>query len=369
MTQEKEITGTLVQPNQVINYNVSDSAIAEMKANYLPMVINGVEDKEGYKAVVEARKSVKRIRLDVEEKRKELNKDALEYQRRVNAEAKRITGEIEPIEDHLSAQEKAIDAEKERIKQQKEQEEQIRYDLRLKKLLSIGFEWNGAMYQFRDHAMPMHSLKSCSDEEFISFIGMAENDWNLDQLIKAQKEAKQAEARRLEQESIEAEKARLKAIQEEQDRQARELQKERDAFLKMKAESDILFKQKTIAENVVKSTVVSELIQAQDFPMIKPVEVFNNSESIVNPIIEKMIEKVVENVTTGHSIIHEIKDDSSDLKSDHVQLTRFINELKMIDFPKMSRYENTFVIKQSECEIQKMIENLEALASNIKDNI
>jgi hypothetical protein len=105
----------------IVKFNVADSAIAEMGQKYLPLVINGIDDKVGFQMVHAARMEVKRTRLDVEKTRKELNGDAVRFTRAVDAEARRIKAMLEPIESHLEGQELAVINEKERLKKIEEQ--------------------------------------------------------------------------------------------------------------------------------------------------------------------------------------------------------------------------------------------------------
>ena len=97
-------------------FSPTDSAIAAMTAEYMPLVIRGIDDTEGYQRVRSARLTVKDHRVRVEKVRKELKADSIEYGRRVDGEAKRITALLLPIEEHLESQENAVIAEKERIK-------------------------------------------------------------------------------------------------------------------------------------------------------------------------------------------------------------------------------------------------------------
>ena len=71
--------------NLPIKYDTTDSAIAQLKAEYAPLVIT---DKASYKAVVAAISDVRGRRTAVEARRKELKAGALEYGRKVDARAK-----------------------------------------------------------------------------------------------------------------------------------------------------------------------------------------------------------------------------------------------------------------------------------------
>lgn len=94
----------------------ADAAIAEIASQYMQMKIQGIDDREGFKAVHDARMVVKGTRVEIEKTRKEMKADALEWGRRVDAEARRLTSLLEPIEAHLQAEEDRIIAEKEAIR-------------------------------------------------------------------------------------------------------------------------------------------------------------------------------------------------------------------------------------------------------------
>jgi hypothetical protein len=100
----------------LVQYSVSDSAIAEMRDAYMPLAIAGAEDSDGFKRVHEARIRVKTTRVDIEKKRKELKEDALRWGRTVDGEAKRLTALLEPIESHLQTEEDGYTAAKEAIR-------------------------------------------------------------------------------------------------------------------------------------------------------------------------------------------------------------------------------------------------------------
>jgi len=102
--------------SQLVTYSQNDAGIAEIRDKFMGLTIAGVNDREGYKRIHEARIVVKTARVDIEKRRKELKADALEYGRKVDSEAKRLTGLLEPIESHLQTEEDRIDAEKEAIR-------------------------------------------------------------------------------------------------------------------------------------------------------------------------------------------------------------------------------------------------------------
>mgnify|MGYP001609035483 CR=1 FL=1 len=57
-------------------FNVADAVIAKMSAEYLPLKVKGLDDKEGLKKVHDARMVIKGKRIEVEKKRKELKESS-----------------------------------------------------------------------------------------------------------------------------------------------------------------------------------------------------------------------------------------------------------------------------------------------------
>ena len=104
---------------QVVEYSITNAALAEMKEMYMPLVITDLEDKEQFDAVHSARMVVRGKRIEVEKKRVELKADALAWGKKVQSEANRIFALIEPIESHLMSEEKKAEIEKQRIEDER----------------------------------------------------------------------------------------------------------------------------------------------------------------------------------------------------------------------------------------------------------
>ncbi len=206
--------------NELKNFNVTDAAISELTSNYMPLVINGIDDKDGIKAIKEARSVVKRHRIDIDKRRKELNADALEYQRRINGEAKRITDLLEPIEAHLEAQEKKVDDELDRIKREKEEAEAARFKVRVTKLTGLKFMFDGVHYYstyldtFNNEAMKVSVflLKQMTDEVFNDFYDNAKHYFEIEEKDIAEKKERDDAERK----ALAEERAKLDAIAIEQ---------------------------------------------------------------------------------------------------------------------------------------------------------
>lgn len=119
-------------------FSPADATISEMRANYMPLTVDGLKDRAGLAVVHEARMEVKRHRVAVEKTRKALKADALAFGRNVDAEAKRITALLEPIESHLKAEEDKVAEEKARLKREAEEARRAALQERMDELGELG---------------------------------------------------------------------------------------------------------------------------------------------------------------------------------------------------------------------------------------
>lgn len=225
--------------NQIVEYNITDAAIAKMKDLYMALKVSGLDDEEGFDAVHDGRMVVKGKRIEVEKKRKEYKVNSLAYGRKVDTEAKRIFGLLKPIEDYLQGQEDVVTKEKERIKAQEEAKEKTKIETRVSELFAL------------DVNMPFFDLTMLSDDEYAEKFRSAKIAYNAEQLriaeekkrleterlelehLRKKEEADQkAESERLEMlakgQAIEAD--RLAKIQADIDAKAKELKDEQDKF-------------------------------------------------------------------------------------------------------------------------------------------
>lgn len=101
---------------ELAKQNVTEAVIAKLKADYLPLKINGIDDKVGYKKVHDARIVCRDHRTLTEKICKLGREDAVKEQKAWIAKEKEVVAQISEVEQHLKKQEDAIDAENEAIK-------------------------------------------------------------------------------------------------------------------------------------------------------------------------------------------------------------------------------------------------------------
>lgn len=97
-------------------FNPKKSELIELSKKFSSLKIKDIEDIEGYKAVDEARKELKKQRVGIEKQGKEFRADALKFQKAVIAYEKELVEIIEPLEIELGQKQEVIDLEKHKIK-------------------------------------------------------------------------------------------------------------------------------------------------------------------------------------------------------------------------------------------------------------
>lgn len=207
------------------SFDFSEAFVLEMKTKADALTILGVDDKEGYNAVNEARKLIKEKRVQVEKKRNELNADALAYQRTVNAEAKRITAMLEPIEQELTAKTKVIDSEKERIKLEERQRKQEKTAGRIGQILGMEMTQIGGMYYVGQQRISHNEVETWDDEIWTDFVQICEREYYEIKRIEAETKAAAIAAAQRDSDEREAERKRLETIAQEQKAEAERLKK------------------------------------------------------------------------------------------------------------------------------------------------
>jgi hypothetical protein len=232
---------------ELVKNNVTDTLIEKLKADYMPLQIAGIDDKETYLLVKEARKECKKWRVLAKKLCTKGREDAVAIQKAWVAKEKEVTEKIGEVEDHLEKQEKEFDAavEAEKLRRKREQEEQ--FILRQQALSAMSVLYADGNFTLGDVSFEMSLIKECDPEiwendikpkfEEAHKIVMAEVLER--ERIKKEKEEefrKQQEEFERKQRELEEKEAALKAAQEEQDKKERERIAEEERIKKEKLE-------------------------------------------------------------------------------------------------------------------------------------
>jgi len=218
-------------------YNVTNTALAKLKDDYMGLKVDAVDDMDNYLVCKEAHQEVKKLRVSVEKKRVELKASSLEFGRAIDGEAKRITMEIEVVEDHLETQRKVVENEKKRKMEEAAREAQEEADRR-KKEEEDRIEADRKAEEERLEVVRLEqeaiAKKQREDQEKLDT-----QQREQDERGRILKEMAERQAR----EKIEAEEVKKKAEQDELDRIARE---------KRQAEEVELAKQEAVRQEKIR---------------------------------------------------------------------------------------------------------------------
>lgn len=318
--------------NAIVFQSVPDQVIAQLKQDFLPLVVEGVDDKEGCKVVNEARKQVKKLRTGLEAERKKKKAKSLEYGRNLDAEAKRLSSQLVEIEDHLMTQEKIVTDEIARKKAEEQKAIEENHKQQIIAIINAGARYNGVSYVHGDLTITDADIWNYSEEEFEKILDDIEDRERLAKekiaeekriaQIKADEEAaEKAESDRLakiESDRIEKEQAEIRRKQKEE-------QDKIDADNKKlaKREAKIKAAEKKIADDKAEAQRIKDL-EAQKIKDKKQAE-------------EKAEQERIEKI--------ERKKRAEALKPDKEKLYDFISEIKNIEFPAVENEESKILIR------------------------
>jgi hypothetical protein len=199
-----------------ITYPIIEERIEELATAYLPLKINGVEDKEGMRAVHEARMNMKGLRVQVEKRRKELKASALQYGQQVDGAAKQLVELMDPIECHLESEENRINHEKERLRKEAEEQRRAAAQSRVDALLAVGVNLPYALAE----QMPEEAYQERLTEATEAYRIVKEKA-EAEEAERLRKQAEEDAQRKAEAERLAAERAELERLRAQQEEAAR----------------------------------------------------------------------------------------------------------------------------------------------------
>jgi hypothetical protein len=214
---------------EVKKYDEVLPKIDELKAELMPLKIDGIQDEDGYKKVSSAIRFVVSKRTAIEDKRKELKRPHYEIGLAIDAKAKEYISLLAPIEEHLKGQKSKVDAQKEEIERIIQFERQRILQKRNDRLIAAGMSLVGNTYvwknpfTFSEETIVAINLETMNDEDFDAEVS---NISKLEQEVLARKQQEE-EQRKAEQEKLRQEQENLRLEQEK-------LRKQQDEINNMK---------------------------------------------------------------------------------------------------------------------------------------
>lgn len=320
-TAESTTVETVLQIKESISFCVGqlkpyDAIVKAAVDECKTLSILNAQDKDGYYAVSEARKTLKAKRIEVEKKTKELVSQGRVLIDELKKEGDRIILLIKPTEDELSAKEKWYEDEQTRLKKEKEEAEKIRLQTRLSYLLNNGFKVELLDYVLAGSKVHYTQIQKLDDEAWQNIVMNV-----VEPAIHNNKV------------EIEAEAERQRKAKEESERKAIEAEnkaKELEAKAKELADKEAEFKKRE-AEIERKLAEIKQV--EKDKVDHAPVISNSTTKPIHAPIFRPDTPKS-EQVTESKespSISKQPQPPVSDHYSDSVTISEFINRLSLIN--------------------------------------
>ena len=254
---------------QIGAFEITMATIEDMKTEAASLEISGLEDKEGYKKVHDARMIfVSKIRA-VEERRLDIVRDNLKKNKDTSTAAKTLTTALTEGRDLLQAKQDVIDAEKERRRQEAFKIEQERLAQERQAEINRQVE-----EQRLKDAIALEARRKEMEEAEKERVRKAEETRQIEVAILAAKEAefKRLEVERMRQEEVMAEK--LKAQNEALEKAERELQKLREQVEEEKKAKQLKGEAEASVNNFIDSVGKPGFQTHEE-------EVFNDEEALI----------------------------------------------------------------------------------------
>jgi len=230
MEQELLVENPLnsVIEESLVKHNVTDSVIATLKDKYKDLKLRTLEDKEKYLEIKEAVKEVAKVRILTVKICKAGREDAVKIQKLWVAKEKEVCNKIAEVESPLDAEIQAFDDEVNRKKDAEKRRQEEAYMSRMQALTKMGALYHDNCFALGDTYIESNLVKESSEQVWVEEI-----------FPKFVEEYHKAEAERVEQDRIKAEKeAEMKRQHEELIRQQREFKEQQEAFSRQKEESE-----------------------------------------------------------------------------------------------------------------------------------
>lgn len=148
----------------VVAVNYTDEFIRKMKEEFLPMTINGQEDKEGYLNLQAVRKQVKKVRIMIQNTFKRGRKIAqLEVKEWISKENE-IVGQVSEVEDAMWDKEKAYETERDRVKAEYLTKIEQQGIARITDMVKFGAKMVGSNWELGDVSYEIQLIKEADPE-------------------------------------------------------------------------------------------------------------------------------------------------------------------------------------------------------------
>ena len=198
---EKEELKQVDVTTELAQFDAAKAEVDSLKP-YLELTVSGVDDKEGLEAVKKADREAQKVAKKIEDARVILKKPYWDAGKQVDATARVYSSQIDEIRTHLGAQKKIVTDEQLRLKRIETEERNALVASRQGKLHAVGY------------LAGVDEVAALNKESFMSLlqVGTAKHKERLAaEAAEKKRQAELAEANRIEQERLQAEREKQEA--------------------------------------------------------------------------------------------------------------------------------------------------------------
>lgn len=239
---------------ELVKQNVTETIIANLREKYLPLKITGIDDKETYLQVKEARKECKALRVLAKKICENGREDAVAIQKAWVGKQKEVTDQISEVEDYLEKQEKQFEADVAKDKEDRKRRHEEQLIMRQQILSAMGVLYSDGAYTLGEVSFELSVIKETEPDI-----------WEESILPKFIDEYGKVEAERIEQDRIKLEReAELKRQQDELEQKQLELV-QREHALKLAQEEQVRTQKEEDDRKIAETEALIKLVMTNRY--------------------------------------------------------------------------------------------------------
>jgi hypothetical protein len=347
---------------ELTKLGISEEELREDAEKAMTVVIDGVDDKVGYKNADEVRKNLKVKRIAIQKTGKFMRDEANKFSKKVIERENELVGIIDEAESYVDGKQKAIKAERDRIEQEEQDRIASIFATRITSLSEIGVVFNGATFKLNDIVFQMADVRNSGDDLyqqaiFAPFYEQYQKN-EAAQIEKdrvAKEELAKAEAARIEADRLRKEaEDKLAAERAEMERQQAEFRKQQEEFEAKRREAERIEEEKRQQE-LKKEREAAEKARQEEWEKQKAIEIEEQSKIAAEKAAKQereRIEAAQRDAELKKQQEEARKAEELAMATDKEKWKSFIAELSAIKIPEMrsGQYRKKAVIAKERLE-------------------
>lgn len=250
-TEIQELSLEKVIEIKLVQNNVTEQVLAELKEKYGSLRLQSLDDKEGYLEIKQAAKNCAKLRNLAGKLCKEGREEAVKVQKLWISKEKEVVARIADVEDTLDAEVARFEAEVKRKEEEEKRRQEEMYINRQATLTKMGARYEGGSFVLGEVSFEAELVK-----------GASEDVWEEAVVPKFRSEYEKVEAARAaEEKRIAEEKAEMERQRQELQRQQEEMRIMQEELRKERERTEKAEREKQQAEEAEKRRIISELQQ------------------------------------------------------------------------------------------------------------